>query len=203
MYSYPQSLERLIEEFRKLPSVGRKSAQRLALHMVSQDPSKIDNLVNALNDVKTNIHPCKVCGNLTEDDICDICKDETRDSKVLCVVEDVVNLLTIENSESFKGKYHVLGGLISPSGKTLPEDIGVDRFIARLKDEDIEEVMFAISPTLEGETTILFLSALIKDSNIKITRIASGIPVGGNLEYYDDLTLTKAINERIDIMNNN
>lgn len=203
MYSYPQSLERLIEEFRKLPSVGRKSAQRLALQMVSQDPSKIDNLVNALNDVKTNIHPCKVCGNLTEDDICDICKDETRDSKVLCVVEDVVNLLTIENSESFKGKYHVLGGLISPSGKTLPEDIGVDRFIARLKDEDIEEVMFAISPTLEGETTILFLSALIKDSNIKITRIASGIPVGGNLEYYDDLTLTKAINERIDIMNNN
>ena len=203
MYSYPQSLERLIEEFRKLPSVGRKSAQRLALHMVSQDPSKIDNLVNALNDVKTNIHPCKVCGNLTEDDICDICKDETRDSKVLCVVEDVVNLLTIENSESFKGKYHVLDGLIRTSGKTLTEDIGVDRFIARLKDEDIEEVMFAISPTLEGETTILFLSALIKDSNIKITRIASGIPVGGNLEYYDDLTLTKAINERIDIMNNN
>ena len=203
MYSYPHSLEMLVEELRKLPSVGRKSAQRLALHLVTAKTDKIDNLIKSLEDVKSKIHTCKICGNLTEYEVCEICSDETRDDQVLCVVEDVTNLLTIENSESFKGKYHVLGGLISPSGKTLPEDISVDSFIDRLKNENVKEVMFAISPTLEGETTMLFLSELIKASDIKVTRIASGIPVGGNLEYYDNLTLSKAINERISILNNN
>lgn len=201
MYSYPESLELLIEELRKLPSVGRKSAQRLALHIVDMKDDKIDNLINVLDKVKMNIHPCKVCGNLTEDDICSICSSPKRDRSVICVVEDVTNLLTIEKSESFNGLYHVLSGLISPSGKTMPDDIGVDSFLKRLDDGDVKEIIFAISPTVEGETTMLFLTELIKNSDIKITRIASGIPVGGNLEYYDDLTLSKALKERIDLRN--
>lgn len=201
MYSYPQSLELLIEELRKLPSVGRKSAQRLALHIVTMKDGKIDNLIDVLKMAKENIHECEICGNLTEGDVCDICKDEKRDASTICVVEDVTNLLTIENSESFKGKYHVLKGLISPNGRVLPDDIGVDKFLARLESGQVKEIIFAISPTLEGETTMLFLKELIKDANLKITRIASGIPVGGNLEYYDDLTLSKALNDRISLDN--
>ena len=115
------------------------------------------------------------------------------------MVEDITNLLTIEKSESFKGRYHVLSGLISPSGKTLPDDIGVDKFLDRLKDGRIKEIIFAISPTVEGETTMLFLKELIKGADVKISRIASGIPVGGNLEYYDDITLSKALDERISL----
>lgn len=199
MFTYPPSLELLIEELRKLPSVGRKSAQRLALHIVAMNDDKIDNLIDVLEKVKTNIHDCAICGNLTEHDICDICKNDNRDSSVLCVVEDITNLLTIEKSESFKGRYHVLSGLISPSGKTLPDDIGVDKFLDRLKDGRIKEIIFAISPTVEGETTMLFLKELIKGEDVKISRIASGIPVGGNLEYYDDITLSKALDERISL----
>lgn len=198
MYTYPDSLESLVEEFRKLPSVGRKSAQRLALHMIMQGQEKIDGLIKALEDVRDKIHKCNICGNLTESEICQICKDDRRDPSLICVVEDVTNLLTIEKTKSFYGRYHVLDGLISPS-KMDPEDIGVDQFIERLKDDNIKEIIFAISPTVEGETTMLFLRELIKDMDIKITRIASGIPVGGNLEYYDDLTLSKAINERINL----
>lgn len=199
MFSYPQSLESLIEELRKLPSVGRKSAQRLALHIVNMKDDKIDNLIQALAMVKEKIHPCKICGNLTEDDICSICQDDQRDPSVLCVVEDVTNLLTIEKSESFRGYYHVLDGLISPSGKSMPDDIGVDKFLERLRDDRIKEIIFAISPTIDGETTMLFLKELIKKTDIKVSRIASGIPVGGNLEYYDELTLTKALTERISL----
>ncbi|MDO5027344.1 MAG: recombination mediator RecR [Tissierellia bacterium] len=199
MYSYPETLELLIEELRRLPSIGRKSAQRMALHIVGMKDNKIDNLIQALDAVKTNIHTCELCGNLTEDDICPICLSDKRDKTILCVVEDVTNLITIEKSESFNGLYHVLSGLISPSGSVMPDDIGVDKFIERLKDGKIKEIIFAISPTVEGETTMLFLSELIKDLDIKITRIASGIPVGGNLEYYDDLTLSKALKERIDL----
>ena len=199
MYSYPESLELLIEELRKLPSIGRKSAQRLALHIVDMKGDRIDNLIKALTKAKTDIHPCKICGNLTEDEICSICTSEKRDSSIICVVEDVTNLLTIEKSESFNGKYHVLSGLISPSGKTMPDDIGVDKFLKRLEDGLVKEIIFAISPTVEGETTMLFLTELIKNLDIKVTRIASGIPVGGNLEYYDDLTLSKALKERINL----
>lgn len=200
MYQYPNSLEDLIEELRRLPSIGRKSAQRLALHIVTMDTGKIDNLIASLTHVRDKIHPCQICGNLTEDKTCSICANESRDQASLCVVEDVTNLLTIENSGAFQGRYHVLDGLINPSKNTLPEEIGVDKFIDRLNKEPIREVIFAISPTVEGETTMLFLRELIKGSDIKITRLASGIPVGGNLEYYDDLTLAKAMAERINLL---
>lgn len=200
MYSYPESLELLVEQLRKLPSIGRKSAQRLALHIVEMNDEKINNLIKSLEDVKNKIHSCEICGNLTEDDICDICKDDHRDKSIVCVVEDVTNLLTLERLETYRGRYHVLDGLISPSGSMMPDEIGVDRFIGRIKEENVKEVIFAISPTVEGETTMLFLKELMKDLDIKITRIASGIPVGGNLEYYDDITLSKAMQERINLL---
>lgn len=200
MYSYPESLELLVEQLRKLPSIGRKSAQRLALHIVEMNDEKINNLIQSLEDVKNKIHSCEICGNLTEDDICDVCKDENRDKSIICVVEDVTNLLTLERLETFRGRYHVLDGLISPSGNMMPDEIGVDKFIGRVKKENVKEIIFAISPTVEGETTMLFLKELMKDLDIKITRIASGIPVGGNLEYYDDITLSKAMKERINFL---
>lgn len=199
MYNYPNSLEDLIEQFRKLPSIGRKSAQRLALYMVSNKENKIDDFIHALYDAKNKIKKCEVCGNLTENHICDICANENRDDSILCIVEDVTNLLTIEKSESFKGKYHVLDGLINPSAMVSPDDIGVDKLLKRLDYSRVKEIIFAISPTVEGETTMLFLKELIKKYGIKTTRIASGIPVGGNLEYYDNITLAKAIEDRIDI----
>lgn len=196
MYEYPESLENLIESLRKLPSVGRKSAQRLALHIVSMDRDKLSNFIESFREAGDKIHKCKNCGNLTEEDICPICRDFDRDNSVICVVEDVTNLLSIEKSGFFKGKYYVLNGLISPGGMISPDDIGVDGFIDRVDRDGVKEVIFAISPTLEGETTMLFLKEVLKNRDIKITRIASGIPVGGNLEYYDDVTLMKALEER-------
>lgn len=199
MYEYPVSLEKLIESLRKLPSVGRKSAQRLALHIVSMSDERIEEFIDSLRGVKNNIKRCSKCGNLTEDDTCSICRDTNRDSSTICVVEDVTNLLSIERSSIFKGRYHVLNGLISPSGIVSPDEIGVDEFLERVNKENISEIIFAISPTVEGETTMLFLKELLKNKDIKITRIASGIPVGGNLEYYDDITLMKALEDRRDL----
>ncbi len=196
---YPEPMERLIEEFRKLPSIGRKTAQRLALYVVNGDDKYIDDFAAALEDVRDNIHKCEKCGNITEFRVCSICDDPIRDSSTLCVVEDVTNLLAIEKGGSYKGKYFVLNGLINPMSNYGSEDIGVDRFIKRLNEEQVKEIIFAISPTVEGETTMLFLREILKDADIKITRIASGIPVGGNLEYYDELTLLKALEDRRDI----
>ncbi len=196
---YPEPMERLIEEFRKLPSIGRKTAQRLALHVVNGDKAYIDDFAAALVDVRDNIRKCEKCGNITEFRVCSICEDPMRDSSTICVVEDVTNLLAIEKGASYKGKYFVLNGLINPMSNYGSEDIGVDRFIKRINEEKVKEIIFAISPTVEGETTMLFLRELLKDTDLKITRIASGIPVGGNLEYYDELTLLKALEDRRDI----
>lgn len=199
MYEYPESIENLIENLRKLPSIGRKSAQRMALHIVNMNDEKKDSLIEALKEVKEKINNCSICGNLTENSICDICMDKSRDSATLCVVEDVTNLLTIENSNSYTGKYHVLNGLISPNSMINPDEIGVDGLVERIEKENTREIIFAISPTLEGETTMLFIKELLRSRNVKITRIASGIPVGGNLEFFDEITLRKAIEDRRDI----
>lgn len=199
MYEYPESIENLIENLRKLPSIGRKSAQRMALHIVNMNDEKKDSLIEALKEVKEKINNCSICGNLTENSICDICMDKSRDSATLCVVEDVTNLLTIENSNSYTGKYHVLNGLISPNSMINPDEIGIDGLVERIEKENTREIIFAISPTLEGETTMLFIKELLRSRNVKITRIASGIPVGGNLEFFDEITLRKAIEDRRDI----
>lgn len=199
MFNYPSSLEELIESLRKLPSVGRKSAQRMALHIVDMDVEKINSLIISLESARDNITRCEICGNLTEDKICSICKDTSRNSEIVCVVEDVTNLLTIENTNTFNGRYHVLKGLIKPTTMLDTANIGIDAIVDRVKNEDITEIIFAISPTVEGETTMLFIKELLRDSNVKFTRIASGIPVGGNLEYFDEITLSKALEDRRDL----
>lgn len=196
MFEYPESIEELIENLRKLPSIGRKSAQRMALHIVGMEDESLDALIQSLEDVKNKIHKCEICSNLTEDRICSICSNPNRDDDVICVVEDVTNLLTIENTNSFKGKYHVLNGLLNPNSLINPESIGVDKLLERINKGNVKEIIFAISPTVEGETTMLFIKELLANKKIEITRIASGIPVGGNLEYFDEITLSKALQDR-------
>lgn len=200
MALFPESLANLIEQFQKLPTIGRKSAERLAMSIVDDDRKKVEDFSKSLLEVKDRIHKCKICGNLTEEDICDICKDITRNEEYLCIVEDVRNLIAIEKSNAYRGRYHVLGGLISPSDGIGPDELNIDKLLERIKKEDIKEVIIAISSTIEGETTILFLSSILSKLNVKITKLAQGIPVGSNLEYFDQLTLERALEDRREII---
>lgn len=195
----PESLNNLIEQFQKLPTIGRKSAERLAMSIVDEDIKSVKDFSDSLMEVKNRIHHCKICGNLTEDDVCSICKDFTRDEEYLCIVEDVRNLIAIEKSGAYRGKYHVLGGLISPSDDIGPDKLSIDKLLERLDNEDIREIILAISSTIEGETTILFITNLLKGRDIKISKIAQGIPVGSQLEYFDQLTLERALEDRRNI----
>lgn len=195
----PESLNNLIEQFQKLPTIGRKSAERLAMSIVDEDMENVEAFSKSLMEVKERIHHCNICGNLTEEETCKICRDFTRDEEYLCIVEDVRNLIAIEKSGAYRGKYHVLGGLISPSDDISPDKLNIDKLIERLDNEGIKEIILAISSTIEGETTILFISNLLKGRNIKITKIAQGIPVGSHLEYFDQLTLERALEDRRDV----
>lgn len=200
---FPESLEILINQFRKLPGVGKKSAQRMALYCV-KNPENSNLLDRALKDVNENIHSCEICGNITDGDICSICASYKRDKSTITVVEDVVNLLAIERSGVYFGLYHVLKGLISPMNDRGPDEIGIDSLLHRIDQMEAEgsavkEVILAISPTIEGETTMLFLADILNKRGIDVSRIASGIPVGGSLEYYDELTLMKALEDRREI----
>ncbi|MFO3666967.1 recombination mediator RecR [Anaerococcus kampingiae] len=195
----PESLNNLIEQFQRLPTIGRKSAERLAMSIVDEDIKSVKDFSDSLMEVKNRIHHCKICGNLTEDDVCSICKDFTRDEEYLCIVEDVRNLIAIEKSGAYRGKYHVLGGLISPSDDIGPDKLNIDKLLERLDNEDIREIILAISSTIEGETTILFITNLLKGRDIKISKIAQGIPVGSQLEYFDQLTLERALEDRRNI----
>lgn len=199
MAIFPESLNNLIEEFQKLPTIGRKSAERLAMNIVERDENDIKDFSKALLEVKEKIHRCEICGNLTEAEICDICKDITREEDFICIVEDVKDLIAIEKSGAFHGKYHVLGGLISPSDGIGPDELNIDKLLNRIDSEGINEVILAISSTIEGETTTLFLTSLLNEKNVRVTKIAQGIPVGSNLEYFDQLTLERAIEDRREI----
>lgn len=199
MAIFPESLNNLIEEFQKLPTIGRKSAERLAMNIVERDEADIKDFSKALMEVKEKIHRCDICGNLTEADICDICKDITREEDFICIVEDVKDLIAIEKSGAFHGKYHVLGGLISPSDGIGPDELNIDKLLNRIESEGIKEIILAISSTIEGETTALFLTSLLNEKNVRVTKIAQGIPVGSNLEYFDQLTLERAIEDRREI----
>lgn len=199
MAIFPESLNNLIEEFQKLPTIGRKSAERLAMNIVERDEADIKDFSKALMEVKEKIHRCQICGNLTEAEICDICKDITREEDFICIVEDVKDLIAIEKSGAFHGKYHVLGGLISPSDGIGPDELNIDKLLNRIESEGIKEIILAISSTIEGETTALFLTSLLNEKNVRVTKIAQGIPVGSNLEYFDQLTLERAIEDRREI----
>jgi recombination protein RecR len=196
---FPDSLNNLIESFKCLPGVGEKTAERFAFSVLDLDDIQIELFKNSLDDVRNNIHPCSICNTLTEDDICSICSNVDRDSTVLCVVEDVKSVFLFEKIGLFKGKYHVLNGLISPLDGINPEDIGIDSLLNRINKEKFKEVIFALKPSIEGETTSLYIKKILDGMNVKITRLASGVPIGADMEYIDSLTLERALSDRKEV----
>ena len=196
---YPNSLRDLIESFKYLPSVGEKTAERFAFSVLSLDDDQFDFFKESLDNVRNRVHHCSKCNFLTEDDLCSICSDEFRDNNTLCVVEDVKNVFLFEKVGLFKGKYHVLNGLISPLDGINPEDIGIDKLLDRIKNEKFKEIIFAFKPSIEGETTSLYIKKVLDGLDIKITKIANGVPIGADIEYVDSLTLERALSDRKEI----
>lgn len=196
---YPKTINNLIECFKKFPGIGEKTAERLALSCLTMDDETIELFTNSLQGSKKNIKYCEKCGNLSEEDLCVICKDTTRDNNVLCVVEESKNIILFEKIGTFNGKYHVLGGLISPLDGINPEDINISSLIKRIKDEEIKEVILAVKPTVEGETTALYIRKLLEGTDVVISKIAHGIPMGADIDYIDSLTLEIALSERSQI----
>lgn len=197
MRQYPKPLNKLINELSKLPGIGGKTAQRLAFHILSLSEQEAGELADAIVTAKKSLHYCSVCGNLTDRDPCLICSDESRDRSVICVVETPQDVMAMERIREYKGLYHVLHGAISPVEGIGPNDINLKSLITRLQqNDDVKEIIIATNPNIEGEATAMYISRLIKPTGIKVTRIAHGIPVGGDLEYADEVTLLKAIEGR-------
>ena len=192
-------LTRLIEQFEKLPGVGRKGAQRLAFHVLGLPKQKAVDFANAILDAHEKIKKCSVCQNLTDAELCPVCMDGGRDRSVICVVEDPRDVIAFERTREYKGVYHVLHGLISPMEGIGPEQLTIKELIARRGDGEVKEVIMATNPTVEGEATAMYLARLIKPMDIKVTRLAYGIPVGGNLEYADEVTLFRALEGRSEL----
>lgn len=197
MKTYSKPLTKLIAELSKLPGIGEKSAQRLAFYILSMEDKEALSIADAITDAKKEMKYCTVCGNLTDTDPCGVCTDSKRDRTKVCVVETPKDVAALERMEEYRGLYHVLHGVISPMDGIGPEDINLKQLIIRLQeDDDIKEVILATNPNIEGEATAMYTAKLIKPSGIKVTRIAHGIPVGGDLEYTDNITLLKAIEGR-------
>ncbi len=196
---YPKTINNLIECFKKFPGIGEKTAERLALSCLEMDDETIETFSKSLKDSKTKIKKCQICGNLSEDDICTICKDESRDKHLLCVVEESKNIILFEKIGTFNGVYHVLNGLISPLDGINPEDINIASLISRIEKENIKEVILAVKPTVEGETTALYIKKKLEGKPIIISKIAHGIPIGADMDYIDSLTLEIALSERSQI----
>ncbi len=196
MSYYSPTIERLIENFEKLPSIGHKTATRLAFHVLNLNEEGINEFINSIVEAKKNLKYCSKCFNITDTDPCPICSSPKRDQSIICVVEDVRDVVAMEKTHEFKGVYHVLHGSISPMNGIGPEDIKIKELLERLKDVDVKEIIIATNPRVEGEATAIYLSKLIKPIGIKVTRIAHGIPVGGDLEYTDEITLSKALEGR-------
>lgn len=196
MKYYPRPMAQLIEEFAKLPGIGRKSAQRLAFHIIGLKEKEAYSIANAIMEAKKGIKECSVCGNLTDINPCSICTDNKRDSSTICVLESSKDIISMERIKEYHGRYHILNGTISPMDGIGPEDINLKSLIIRLQKENVDEVILATNPTIEGEATAMYIARLIKPSGIKVSRIAYGIPVGGDLEYTDEVTLSKALEGR-------
>ena len=197
MRQYPRTLNKLINELGKLPGIGNKTAQRLAFHILSLTDREAEELADAISAAKKSLKYCEVCGNLTDGDKCRICEDDSRDSRVICVVESPQDVMAMERIREYKGRYHVLHGTISPMDGIGPNDINLVSLVRRLQAEpDVEELILATNPNIEGEATAMYIANLLKDSGIKVTRIAHGLPIGGDLEYADEETLLKAIEGR-------
>ena len=197
---YPSQLfGKAVAELSNLPGVGQKTALRLALFLLRQDKEKVERFVNTINMMRQGIKYCKVCHNISDSDVCPICSNPRRDTAKICVVENVQDVMAIENTQQYNGLYHVLGGLISPMDGIGADDIRIKELLTRLTDENVLEVILALSPSVEGEATSLYLSKLIKPFGIKISRIAFGLPVGADLEYADEITIARAIEGRREI----
>ena len=191
-----KALERLQESLAKLPSVGKKSAERMSFAMLEMDDEDLIEFAEAVKDLKAKIHLCPICGNITEDEKCYICNDERRDSSIVMVVSSPKDVMAFENSKEYNGLYHVLGGTISLSkGKSI-DDLNITSLLKRIDEGNIKEIIIATNPTVDGETTALYLAKLLQSKNVNVTRLAYGLPMGGNLDYADSLTLAKAIEGR-------
>lgn len=196
MSYYSPSIEKLIESFERLPSIGHKTAVRLAFHMLDLSKEETDAFINSIINAKEKLKYCSNCYNISDTDPCPICSSPKRDNSIICVVEDVRDVMAMERTHEFKGVYHVLHGTISPMNGIGPEDIKIKELLNRIADNDIKEIIIATNPRVEGEATAIYISKIIKPLGIKVTRIAHGIPVGGDLEYTDEVTLSKALEGR-------
>ena len=196
MSVYGASVTKLIEEFEKLPSIGHKSAERLAFYLMHRSEEEVEAFANAVVEARRGLKFCSVCQNMSDKDVCDVCSNSARDSSVICVVEDPKDVLAMERSREFNGLYHVLHGAISPMNGVGPDDLRIGELLSRLAGE-VQEVIVATNPNVEGEATAMYLARLIKPLGIKVTRIAHGVPVGGDLEYADDVTLAMALQHRV------
>lgn len=196
---YALPIANLIEEFSKLPGIGRKTAQRLAFYILESDAKDAEKLANSIINAKEKVKYCSICCNLTDDDPCYICTDKKRDTSTICVVEGPKDVVAMERTREYHGLYHVLHGAISPIENIGPDDIKIRELLERIKDGRIKEVILATNPTVEGEATAMYIAKLLKPFEIKTTRIAHGIPVGGDLDYFDEITLSKAMEGRREI----
>ena len=199
MSLYSPSIEKLIESFEKLPSIGHKTAVRLAFYLLNSTEEETNEFVSSIIDAKKNLRYCSKCYNISDTDPCNICSNPRRDNSIICVVEDVKDIIAMERTHEFKGLYHVLHGSISPMNGIGPDDIKIKELLARLQDGVVKEIILATNPRVEGEATTMYLSKLIKPLGIKVTRIARGIPIGGDLEYTDEVTLTQALEGRREV----
>ena len=196
MSYYSPSIEKLIESFERLPSIGHKTAVRLAFYILEQDEKQIEEFITSITSAKQKLKYCSKCYNISDTDPCPICINPKRDQSIICVVEDVKDIIAMEKTHEFKGVYHVLHGSISPMNGVGPDDIKLKELLSRLNKEVVKEIILATNPRVEGEATAMYISKLVKPLGIKVTRIAHGIPVGGDLEYTDEITLTKALEGR-------
>jgi len=196
---YPEPISKLIDSFTKLPGIGPKTAVRLAFFVIDMNDDDVVEFAKALVSAKRELSYCKICGHITDQETCTICQDHSRDESVICVVEDPKDVIAMEKMKEFNGKYHVLHGSISPMDGIGPEDINVPQLIQRLKDSEVEEIILATNPNIEGEATAMYISRLVKPSGIRTTRIAHGLPVGGDLEYADEVTLAKSLEGRREV----
>jgi recombination protein RecR len=185
-----------IEELSKLPGIGKKTAQRLAIFLLKSEDPQVENLINAIKDLKIKLRFCERCFNLSEEELCNICQSEKRDKSVICVVEEASDVMAIEKTHEFRGLYHVLGGVLSPLSGVTPDSLHIKELLKRFETEDFKEVILALNPDTEGETTSLYLAKLMKPFGITVTRIARGLPIGGDLEFADDATIGRAILNR-------
>jgi recombination protein RecR len=199
MAQFSQYLDALIRELGRLPGMGTKSASRVAFHLLTVDERDVRRLADALIALKEKIRTCQVCGGISDNDICSICDDPTRDKSVICVVEKQKDALTIEKTGAFKGRYHVLGGVISPLDGISPDDLNIKKLITRCTEDHVKELLVAVNPTIEGDATTLYLAKVVKPLHIKIMRIARGLPVGADIEYADSATIARSISDSVEV----